>query len=1017
MRKVVLVTEVDAAVRWANRYGNEPAGSWSLFTTLQERQLRRAKALPTIAVLTAAAVLGTTAPAATAAPPSPTGTTVSEGSVPVTAAPPTDTPALVEDVAEPVDATVAPDKAAKAHLASRKDRYRIGDPSGTLATASIETEGERETVRLDQKYKGLPVFGAQYVVRTEKAAGRRTVTGTSGTYFTKLDVDTSVTPIPAAVAVSRAVDEVRKSLHPGTAVVASAPRSGGRAATDLTGTDQGLLVMPTGTGVLARRVLVKGRDAVTGLPVLRDVYVGATNGVPLLSVSRIKSFVSAQQAAALAAGGATAAPRAGTAPRSAAAGAAPVVGQGTTLHGATVPLPLVRSDTGSYLLQDRTHLHPSGRTVPITTWDGRGRDYYELGGGAWPEGLAPFASPSTTLGADLTEAGAVDAAWDATKVYEWFQAKLGRNSLDDDGMPIDSIVGITYGGNPWVNAYWDGTRMVYGSGDDEYLPLSADPDVVGHEMTHGVVEHTAALVYAGQSGALNEAVADYFGNAIDVDASGTPMSDPQASLLGGDLCRTLAPAACALRDLDDGATTADFQHLMDTPSMDDGGVHINSTIVSGALWDLRQKLGAAVADKIVYRALTDYLTPMSDFVDAREAVLASAKSFRLRQDDLRVVRTAFDSRGITAKWRANLYGKGTEVLIDRLNTGMYADMRAGVAGGWFAVPRSDANRTEPTSIWVGRTSGKGTPYRISPDDGSINSFPRTDGKRVVWLSITLDPASPTYEINRILSAPVGGGPVKELYRSPERINGLGFDGDIVAWSQYDPAQDYLDVVRYLRGGSPTVHTLAHPGWFGNATAPSVKGGKISYVRYEIFPEPDAAGHWWSLGVEVHDVATGRTTYAGGDVGAERMSYPDLSGTAVAWMTDRDYGTIVDGEWSKGAYHDSVRLFDFATRTSHLLFEENSPQAVRADTVALSDTVLTVTEEAPVSAWMETGGYPDNSLNPKLKQYTFQGRYLGPASCSPGAQMFATAAGGREVIFMDSSASGFGLAYAKGARSC
>lgn len=992
VRSVVLVAGADAGVSWVNR-----------FTTRQEHQLPRPKALSAIAVLAAATLLGTTAQAANAAPsPSP------DDAVPVTVAPATDTPALVDDVADPVDATIAPDQAAKAHLAGHRDRYKISDPAGTLTTESVETQGERETVRLDQKYKGLPVFGAQYVVRTEKTAGKRTVTGTSGSYFTNLDVDTTVTPIPTALAVSRAVEDVRKSLHPGTAVVGG--RTPGAATSDLTGTDQGLLIMPTGTGLLARRVLVQGKDAVTGQPVLRDVYVGATNGVPLLSVSRIKSFVPAQQAT-----GGT--PQATTKPLPAGNGTTQVAGQGTTLHGATVSLPLVRSDTGSYLLKDQTHKIQGGGTVPITTWDARGRDYYELGGGQWPEGLAPFASPSTTLAADLTEAGAVDAAWDAAKVFEWYQTKLGRDSLDDAGMPIDSIVGITYGGYPWVNAYWDGTRMVYGSGDDEYLPLAADPDVVGHEMTHGVVEHTASLVYAGQPGALNEAIADYFGNAIDVDASGTSMSDPQASLLGGDLCRTLAPAQCALRDLDDGATTADFQHLIDIPSMDDGGVHLNSTIVSGALWDLRQALGKTVADKVIYRALTDYLTPMSDFVDARDAVLAAAKSFRLSKGDLKVVQTAFDSRGITAKWEANLYGKGTQVLIDRLNTGMYADMKASTAGGWFAVPRSDANRTEPTSIWVGRTSGKGTPYRISPDDGSINGFPHTDGKRVVWLSIAVDPESPTWETNRILSAPLRGGPVKELYRSPERINGLGFDGDLVAWSQYDATQGYLDVVRYLQGSSPTVHTVAHPDWFGPATAPNVKNGKISYVRYEIYQQPDANGQYWSLGVEVYDVATAQRTYAGGDYGAERMSYPDLSATGVAWMTDRDYGTIIDGEWSQGAYYDSVRLFDFATSTSHLLFEENSPQAIRADTVALSDTTLTVTEEAPVKAWIESGGYPSNALNPKLKQYTFQGRYLGPASCSPGAQMYASAATGREVIYMDSSASGFGLAYASGAKSC
>ncbi|MEU4678359.1 M4 family metallopeptidase [Micromonospora sp. NPDC023737] len=977
--------------------------------------MRRVKAPPALAILATAALLGTTAQAANAAPSSTA--TDAEASVPASVAPATDTPALVDDLAEPVDATIAPDKAAKAHLTGHKDRYKIADPAGTLTTAGVDTRGERETVRLNQKYKGLPVFGGQYVVRMEKKAGKRAVTGTSGSYFTDLDVDTTRPTMPADVAIARAVEDVRRSLHPGAAVVAGAPRPGA-ASTDLTGTDQGLVVMPTGTGVLARRVLVKGKDVATGQPVLRDVYVGATNGVTLLSVSRIKSFATAQQAAALAAGGTAVAPRTVPAPSTSADGTTSVVGEGTSLHGATVPVPLVRTgDADSYLMIDQTHTLPDGRTVPITTWDARGRDYYDLLDGQLPEGVGPFTSPSSTLGADLTDAGAVDAAWDAAKVFEWYQTKLGRNSLDDNGMAINSIVGITYGGYPWVNAYWDGTRMVYGSGDAEYLPLAADPDVVGHEMTHGVVENSASLVYAGQPGALNEAIADYFGNAIDVDATGTPMTDPEASLIGGDLCRTLTPTKCALRNLDDGATTADFQHLMDTPQMDDGGVHLNSTIVSGALWDLRQAFGGPVADKIVYRALTDYLTPMSDFVDAREAVLASAKSSGLSNKDLKVVQAAFDSRGITAKWKANLYGKKTDLLIDRLNTGMYVDMTASMAGGWFAVPRADANRTEPTSIWVGRTDGKGAPYRISPNDGNPHSFPHTDGKRVVWLSIEADQDSPTWETDRILSAPIGGGHVEELYRSPYRINGLGFDGDVVTWSQYDPEQGYRDVVRYLQGNSRTVHTLAHPDWVGNATAPSVKNGKISYVRYEDYAQPDANGNWWSLGVEVYDLATGKVTFAGGDPGAETMSYPQVSGTGVAWVINRDYGRLVDGQWNQGTFNDSVRLFDFATRTSHLLFEENSPQAIRADVLTLSDTTLTVTEEAPYDLWLSTGGYPDNALNPKLKQYTFNGEYVGPASCSPGAQMFATAGAGREVIFMDSSAGGFGLAYAKGAKPC
>lgn len=109
-------------------------------------------------------------------------------------------------------------------------------------------------------------------------------------------------------------------------------------------------------------------------------------------------------------------------------------------------------------------------------------------------------------------------------------------------MTINSLVGITNYGQPYVNAFWDGQKMVYGSGDAEYRPLSAGMDVVGHEMTHGVIEHSANLVYAGQSGAMNEAIADYFGNAIEADVYGIPEADPDGGLIGERLCRTKTPA-------------------------------------------------------------------------------------------------------------------------------------------------------------------------------------------------------------------------------------------------------------------------------------------------------------------------------------------------------------------------------------------------------------------------------------------------------------------------------------------
>ncbi len=45
-----------------------------------------------------------------------------------------------------------------------------------------------------------------------------------------------------------------------------------------------------------------------------------------------------------------------------------------------------------------------------------------------------------------------------------------------------------------ANAFWNGAQMFYGEG------YAVADDVVGHEMTHGVIDHSSDLFYWGQSG-------------------------------------------------------------------------------------------------------------------------------------------------------------------------------------------------------------------------------------------------------------------------------------------------------------------------------------------------------------------------------------------------------------------------------------------------------------------------------------------------------------------------------------
>ena len=57
--------------------------------------------------------------------------------------------------------------------------------------------------------------------------------------------------------------------------------------------------------------------------------------------------------------------------------------------------------------------------------------------------------------------------------------------------------------------------MVFGDGDGEmFIRFTSSLDVIGHELTHGVTEDEAGLVYQGQSGALNESMSDVFGSLV-----------------------------------------------------------------------------------------------------------------------------------------------------------------------------------------------------------------------------------------------------------------------------------------------------------------------------------------------------------------------------------------------------------------------------------------------------------------------------------------------------------------------
>ncbi|MAT55216.1 MAG: hypothetical protein CMN32_12100 [Saprospirales bacterium] len=225
-------------------------------------------------------------------------------------------------------------------------------------------------------------------------------------------------------------------------------------------------------------------------------------------------------------------------------------------------------------------------------------------------------------------AKAVSAHYNGGKAYEYFKITFGRESINGEGGNIISLINtVDENGEQMDNAFWSGAAMFYGNGNQGFVaPLCKSLDVAGHEMSHGVIQSTANLLYQDESGALNESFADVFGVMIDRDDW----------LLGDDVVNTSVFPSGALRNMGDphngGSSLADNgwqpAHYSErySGSQDNGGVHINSGIVNKAfyLFATDPAVGKDKAEQVYYRALTQYLFKSAKFVDCRIAVIQAA---------------------------------------------------------------------------------------------------------------------------------------------------------------------------------------------------------------------------------------------------------------------------------------------------------------------------------------------------------------------------------------------------------
>ncbi|MFB9371465.1 M4 family metallopeptidase [Kitasatospora albolonga] len=847
----------------------------------------------------------------------------------------TEAPQLVTGLEEAAPGA-DPAEAARAYLAAHRDRYRV-DPAQLVVTAVERPADGRRTVRFEQRHAGLPVFGSAYLVHLTGEGAAQRVESAGGKYFTGL----------TASAVQGAPDEVLRGL-------ALASVEAGPARTGLTAEDRGQVVLPGGGGRLVRHFTLHGSDRAVWEGRAREVYVDAATGAVALSVaSRSGSGAPA-----------TAAP----APSP---GLTPAVGTAPDVHGRPVPVNIARLPDGSYQLIDLT------RPARLTVYDAGGRAADDLPT-KLPADVLPVTSPTPDFPASTAATGAAEAQRNAAAVYDFFHDRLGRNGIDGAGGPIDAVVNVTdWDGSSLANAFWGSGRMTYGGGNAKYLPFATALDVSGHEMTHGVIGSTAKLVQRGQSGALDEALADYFGNAVEVTARGIPMTDPQAALLGETLCRTGTPEACATRRFDLGRSTVN-DYVGFPESFTQESVHDNADIVGGALWDIRRTLDPLLADRLVYRTVTEYLTPLDSFVDTRNAVLAAGRSLGLTKAQLRSVTAAFDAHGIKDGWERRI-GMDSRTVLDSLVGG--TENRVDVAGGRWVMP---TDRGGFMGVLTGRVGSSAEPVLLSPaGDRASHLAPATDGTSAAWVvQRPTDSGRPSWSV---VVRPLDGGTLRTVHTATDAmVTKVRVSGRHVAFTALDFSTGRTRL--WLSADGAAAAPVELPDGHA-AEAPALRGDLLAFTdRWEENGRTLRAQ-------TVRSLATGKVVaryVLGGADGAQEteVSHTLFTSDRLLWLetpSDRSRGTSI-----RSAATDGSGVTDLVTGSS------SDPR--RIDELTASDQAVTFAYDFVTPRTRKIL----NSDLPKLWQFPVTGGTPQRLSCNRAGQYMPAADRGTRVLWTDST---------------
>ena len=341
-------------------------------------------------------------------------------------------------------------------------------------------------------------------------------------------------------------------------------------------------------------------------------------------------------------------------------------------------------------------LDPNGNPISVIglqtmteTHEGTGNDWTWTAGyhwydqnptNAWGDGrqfaMVPYGGEAGVNG----QTAAVDAHWGMAVTWDFYRNVFGRDGVDDLGTSLVSEVHVVgpfgyYDDNAFWNTftmgmfYSDGTRNP-GVDPNTGSPTLPNPDgfdsltaidIIGHEMTHGVTAFSSGLVYDGESGAINESTSDFMGSMVEAYATRPAGADSTVPETGTDWLMGASVGKKALRSMvdpgSDGLSASYWYSGIEYLDVHYGSGPMNRFfyfLSQGASADPKSPahsaylpagmtgIGNDKAAHIWYTAMTEWMTPVDKYADARVAgISAATELFGEGSAEVQAVKNAF----------------------------------------------------------------------------------------------------------------------------------------------------------------------------------------------------------------------------------------------------------------------------------------------------------------------------------------------------------------------------------------